>query len=233
MLRDLYERARAYGTRLSERARSTRTLSRVTGFEGGRPGCYARVEGVMGNERVMAVVGLDGSLEGHPSLVRRVAERKPILRAGRVDPLERTLAAVRSVEHVTRLEIVRASQRMGFGALRAVAREERPGTYGDGEVSRRFSLRVSEDNGIAIVSLSGELDLWEEDHVRDEISAIHSGNIVLDLAELTFLDASGLSAILTARRAVTGRGSRFAIRGAQGMVRRVFEVTDLARLLDD
>lgn len=65
-----------------------------------------------------------------------------------------------------------------------------------------------------IVALNGELDLSDADRVRDEIVAIHSGNVVMDLAELTLLDASGLSAIVAARRAVTGRGSQFVIRGA-------------------
>lgn len=93
----------------------------MTSIECGRAAHYARVEGVIGGERVAAVVRLDGSLRGHPQLVRRVAERKPMLGAGRVDPLERTLTTVRAVEQVTRIEIVRASHRIGLGAVRAVA----------------------------------------------------------------------------------------------------------------
>ncbi len=233
--RRLDDRASARRSRFSARTLPTLSLVAAIHPDGGHAAHYARVEGVMDEQRVVAVVRLDGSLTGHPSLVRRVAEREPSLGGGQVDPLERTLATVRSVEHVTRLEIMRASHRMGLGALRAVATAHPPGpaANGEGGVSRQFGLRVGQEDGVSVVALSGELDLGDAEHVRERIAAIPRGDVVVDLAELTFLDATGLSAILTARRQVTGRGGRFLIRGAKRMVRRVFEVTDLADLLDD
>ena len=229
------DRAESRRKPLLERTRSTGSRACAIDFDSGRSASYARVEGVIGEERVVAVIRLDATLTGHPSLVRRVAEREPTLGNGQMDPLERTLAAVRSVERVTRLEIVRASHRMGLGGLRAVAAADLPRrtAQGEGSAPQRFGLHVGEEDGGSVVVLGGELDLSDADFVRDEIAAIHHGDVVVDLAELTFLDAAGLSAILTARRAVTGRGDRFLIRGATRMVRRVFEVTDLGHLLDD
>jgi anti-sigma B factor antagonist len=96
-----------------------------------------------------------------------------------------------------------------------------------------LSIHVHEENGVSTVALRGELDLWETETVQKAVAAISNGDVALDLSDLTFLDAAGVSAILAARRIVTERGSRFTIMGAKSLVRTVFEVTDLARLLGD
>jgi len=196
--------------------------------------CYARVEGDLDGVSAVATIGLDGSLAGDTVLVRRVAGDDPTLDIGPVDPLQRTLETARALERITRLEIVQASRRSGLGTVRAFAMAERPGRVkAEGSDTARLSIHVGEKEGVTIVALDGELDLCDAKHVRDEVSVIPTRNVVMDLAGLTFLDASGLSAIVAARRAVTARGNQFRIRGAQAMVRRVFEVTDLAHLLDD
>lgn len=55
----------------------------------------------------------------------------------------------------------------------------------------------------------------------------------MDLSRLTFVDSTGLSVLLSARRTVLDVGGNLSIRGARGIVRRVFQVAELADVLED
>jgi hypothetical protein len=53
-------------------------------------------------------------------------------------------------------------------------------------------------------------------------------NLVLDLADVPFIDTIGLSAVLDTRRAALDHGGTFAIRNPSSAVRRMLDVTGLA-----
>jgi anti-anti-sigma factor len=55
--------------------------------------------------------------------------------------------------------------------------------------------------------------------------------IVVDVAELTFLDASGVGVLVKARINAEGQGNRLVVIDASPMARRIFEVTGLQSLL--
>lgn len=86
---------------------------------------------------------------------------------------------------------------------------------------------------IHIARLAGELDYAVADWVTDALVRIAGSTVVVDLSGLTFLDARGLSALLIAKHRVCEGGNGFVMRGARGLVKRVFEVTDLSYLLVD
>ena len=56
--------------------------------------------------------------------------------------------------------------------------------------------------------------------------------IVVDLAELDFLDSSGLALLITAQRALSDQGRRLVIRSAKPNQLTVFEVTGLMDYLN-
>ena len=63
------------------------------------------------------------------------------------------------------------------------------------------------ENCCAFVSLSGEMDLANAAGVEDQIRVLgtsHAMHLVVDCAELTFIDSSGLNALLTAFRMFGG-----------------------------
>lgn len=95
-----------------------------------------------------------------------------------------------------------------------------------------FSADVTDDGHTQVVRLVGELDIASTSELRDVLVNIARSEVVVDLSGLTFIDAAGLSALMVARRTLTSGGQRFAITGASGLVRRVFELTDLAHFLD-
>jgi anti-anti-sigma factor len=67
--------------------------------------------------------------------------------------------------------------------------------------------------GFARVVLSGELDIASAPHFLDELvdAAAGSAVVILDLRELTFMDSTGLQAILTAHARLAQADCRLAL----------------------
>lgn len=95
-----------------------------------------------------------------------------------------------------------------------------------------FDIELSTSGDRHVVRLRGELDLAYAGPVRAVLVEIVASEVVLDLRDLTFIDASGLSALLAARRQIADQGHRLVLMGAVRAVRRVFELTGLADLLE-
>jgi len=88
-----------------------------------------------------------------------------------------------------------------------------------------FRIAVSEHAAGTVVVPEGELDLDTAQDLEAEL-ATHSGPVVVDLRELSFIDLAGLRVLLAAdaRSRQDGNNLRF-IPGP--MVRRLFEVAEL------
>lgn len=83
-----------------------------------------------------------------------------------------------------------------------------------------------------MVFFRGELDLAGADLARQALVELTGPNVMLDLSGLTFLDVSGLRAIVSAKQRADATGGALRIQGARGSVRRVFDLTGLAHLLE-
>lgn len=87
-----------------------------------------------------------------------------------------------------------------------------------------------------IVRLRGEVDLSNAPQLlHDLVSVCYRAprGIVIDLAETTFLDCRGASALIIARRVQQSLGHSFELRGAQGGVRKILEWTGLIGSVHD
>jgi anti-sigma B factor antagonist len=99
---------------------------------------------------------------------------------------------------------------------------------GDDDV---FELQVVTTDGVQVVALRGELDVANSDRVHRALLEAEGPTVVVDLSTLRFIDSSGLTALIHAYNALTGRGQVFELRGASGSVQRVFEITGLSTFL--
>ena len=84
-----------------------------------------------------------------------------------------------------------------------------------------------EGPGVTRVTPRGELDLATAPQLADALSQAARGSaaVIMDLSDLTFMDSSGLHAILTARARLHEANCRLMlVRGSQ-QVQRVFELT--------
>ncbi len=96
-------------------------------------------------------------------------------------------------------------------------------------------VRVKEHDGIAMVSLSGELDISQIGDVENQLKGVEERRpnlLVLDLRGLNFLDSSGLRLVLEADLRSRREARRFALIPGPEPVHRVFLIALLDKRLD-
>jgi anti-anti-sigma factor len=102
--------------------------------------------------------------------------------------------------------------------------------HGDSE---SFRIEASRGTGTDVIRLIGELDIAYVDAVQEAVTRAAAPTVVLELSALRFIDAEGLSALVVAQSKINGEGRVCVLRGAKGIVLRMFEITKLDDLLED
>jgi len=99
-----------------------------------------------------------------------------------------------------------------------------------------FKVPSTQQGREARLSLSGEIDLSTKSLLEGWLSAaeqvVHP-EIIVDLAEVTFMDAGGLRAFLGAADRVRRSGGGFHIVNVSPAVRRLLDITKTSHLLCD
>jgi anti-anti-sigma factor len=97
----------------------------------------------------------------------------------------------------------------------------------------RFAATTSDVPGGLRVALAGDCDIA----VREELTATllaavgRSASVVVDLAEVDFLDSSGVHGLVAAHRAAVERGGRIVVENPTGSVAAVLDLTGIGHLL--
>jgi anti-sigma B factor antagonist len=99
-----------------------------------------------------------------------------------------------------------------------------------------FDLQVHQHEGWVVLAVVGEIDLATAPRVRQAVidalaTAGSSPSVVLDLGSVDFIDSSGLGVVLGALKRVRSADGRLRVIVREPQVRRVFELTDLDRIL--
>lgn len=99
-------------------------------------------------------------------------------------------------------------------------------------VSDSFGVKVVNGVGRAIVFVRGDIDLASSQAFWDALLSAQGDapEVIVDLGEVTFMDSTGIHALLGAYRRAQNRGS-LAVVGPSPAVRRVFEITGVSELL--
>jgi anti-sigma B factor antagonist len=82
--------------------------------------------------------------------------------------------------------------------------------------------------------LAGELDIASAPILEAAISGLCENGtsaIVLDVRDVTFMDSTGLRAVLAADKLCRGHGHALSLAGANGAVQRLFELTGVSGAL--
>ena len=81
---------------------------------------------------------------------------------------------------------------------------------------------------VAVLSLQGRIVNGETASLRNAVRAQSTdGAVVLDMAGVSMIDASGLGLLLQVRDEFQARGVRLRVMNASRFVRRIFEITRL------
>jgi anti-sigma B factor antagonist len=100
-------------------------------------------------------------------------------------------------------------------------------------MSAQLEFHTQDLRGCAIGRPAGEIDLSNAQHLEERLcELIAHSHVVVDLSRVTFLDSTGLSAMIVAYRKGQVEGHSLRLAAAQGTVRRVLEITQLDVVLE-
>lgn len=100
------------------------------------------------------------------------------------------------------------------------------------------SLDITVDHGEerALLRLHGHVGIDTSPDLRDRLQAILQGQppkiIIVDLTEVSFIDASGIATLLEALKVARSRQVTWCLKGLHGRVVRLFEVTGLLSVFE-
>jgi anti-anti-sigma factor len=98
---------------------------------------------------------------------------------------------------------------------------------------RHGALRIRNEpcGATHVIALQGELDLDNAQVLDDELRRVELSDavdIVVDLAQLEFIDSTGLRVLLVAARRSAANGDRLSFRHGGLQVERLLELTEIA-----
>lgn len=98
----------------------------------------------------------------------------------------------------------------------------------------RFAVRVQPDREVVYVQPDGELDLTTTPQLHDQVQELveaEFAQLVIDLRELSFIDATGIRLLLSLAEQAHDEGWRLSLIRGSGQVQRICELADpLGRL---
>jgi len=110
------------------------------------------------------------------------------------------------------------------------------GPNGGGQLSETpFSCQVIRESGCVVASMHGELDLASSAELQRQLLdalAQYDEPLVLDLADVSFLDSSGLAVLYRAQQEAEARGIPMLLRAVPPHAHRVLEVTGMTSLFE-
>ena len=98
-----------------------------------------------------------------------------------------------------------------------------------------MEIAVEKAGDVAVVEIPvEELDASNAAELKRDIGPVLEANkkVVLDLSRLRFVDSSGLGAMLSCLRQLTGRGGDLRLSGMSKPVRALFELVRMHRIFD-
>ena len=98
-----------------------------------------------------------------------------------------------------------------------------------------LSIEISRTpEGTLLVTLKGEMDIvssGEFGRRMTELEANGSTHLIVDLGGLTFIDSSGINALVQAVRSIEARGGTGVLAAPSPSARRVFEIAQIAQVV--
>jgi anti-sigma B factor antagonist len=111
-----------------------------------------------------------------------------------------------------------------------------PATFGGNgiAVSPELSFTARDLAGVHVVALQGELDIVSAYGLAHALVEVAGSTVVIDMSGLTFIDSSGISALVMARNRILadGRG-QLVLTKPGGIVREALEIVGLSSWIVD
>ena len=82
------------------------------------------------------------------------------------------------------------------------------------------------------VELKGEIDLYNADELKEEISVISEGNVDVACEELEYIDSTGIGILVSQFKKLKDQGFTIRIHGLKPHLYRIFILTNLQTFFD-
>lgn len=93
-----------------------------------------------------------------------------------------------------------------------------------------MEARVSEQAGVAILQVSGEINISTSPELRKAFEKNTSKKVVVDLEKVSYIDSSGLATLVEMLKKMRSQGGSLGLSGMTDKVRSLFEITKLDKL---
>jgi len=93
-----------------------------------------------------------------------------------------------------------------------------------------FRVEVATAEATGVVSVAGDIDIQSSRALRDELTRLIEGgvtSVVVDLAQMEFVDSTGLDVLVGAQKRLRQRGGELVLRSPRPAARKVLEITRL------
>ena len=93
-----------------------------------------------------------------------------------------------------------------------------------------LNVSTSSQGGHAVVTASGELDLYTAPQLQTALAALlreHVDRVVVDLSGIEFCDSTGMNVLLSAMKRLKEQGGTLELAAPRPAVRRILQVTGL------
>ena len=101
--------------------------------------------------------------------------------------------------------------------------------------TKNAEVLLTTENKILTAAVRGEIDHHCARGIREEIDAALASEgpdkLVIDMQGVTFMDSSGLGLVLGRYTKSEAAGIAFAVRGARGRVRQMFDMAGMERII--
>ena len=91
-----------------------------------------------------------------------------------------------------------------------------------------LKISIRKANGVQVIALGGELDLATAGALSSQLAETQASLVVVDLADLSFLDSSGISCLVLAKTQMDDEGRTLIFTRPQPRVERALEIVGLA-----
>lgn len=97
-----------------------------------------------------------------------------------------------------------------------------------------MDIEVTQTGGVTLVVPTGDLDMGSADQMKRTLSELiekGQSKLVMDLASVSYIDSSGLGALVAAMKQARAVGGNLKLCGLQEDVRSIFEMTRLIKVM--
>jgi anti-sigma B factor antagonist len=95
-------------------------------------------------------------------------------------------------------------------------------------VSAEFSKETTQVGDVHLVALTGELDMATAKGLTDWLVCIAGSPVIVDLSGLTFMDSSGISALVMARNRMVEDGNELILTRPHPIVSKTLNIVGLS-----